>query len=117
MRAYQASNRELVRQAARAWKAENPQRCRTHNLNRQKRLRGRGKITIEQVAALNAKQGFRCVSCKTSTKDKFHPDHIQPIAKGGLNVIANIQILCPHCNFSKHAKDPIVWAREKGWLL
>lgn len=40
-----------------------------------------------------------------------------PLARGGSNWISNIQLLCPRCNTSKKALDPIVWAQREGRLL
>lgn len=117
MREYQAANRDIVRRASKVWKADNSDRCRFHTFNRKRRLRGRGTVTAAQIADIHARQKYRCAACRVDTRTSFHPDHIQPVAKGGLNVIANIQILCPSCNYSKHAKDPIAWARERGLLL
>ena len=50
-------------------------------------------------------QGGLCRACKVSLAVVgYHVDHIVAIAKGGLNVAANLQILCPRCNLSKGAK-------------
>ncbi len=62
-------------------------------------------------------QKKKCANCKKSLKGKWHLDHITPIARGGTNWTWNLQILCPHCNCSKNAKDPFIWARENGRLL
>jgi hypothetical protein len=29
----------------------------------------------------------------------------------------NVQLLCPPCNLKKHAKDPIQFMQERGFLL
>jgi 5-methylcytosine-specific restriction endonuclease McrA len=50
-------------------------------------------------------------------KAGFHVDHKIALANGGTNDRSNIELLCPPCNLRKHAKDPIVWARENGRLL
>ncbi len=34
---------------------------------------------------------------------KAHVDHVIPKAKGGLNCINNLRIMCEHCNISKNA--------------
>lgn len=48
----------------------------------------------------------KCALCKTLNDLTF--DHIQPLAHGGDNNLANIQILCSTCNNQKdnHMKDP-----------
>jgi hypothetical protein len=47
----------------------------------------------------------------------YHKDHIVPLARGGANWIANIQLTCPKCNFSKNRSDPIDFAKKLGKLL
>ena len=49
-----------------------------------------------------ARDGGACVQC--GSKKELHFDHIIPVAKGGGNVEANIQILCQSCNLKKADK-------------
>lgn len=119
MRAYQEANREACRRSAKAWKDAHPESGGRYASNRRARLKaapGEG-YTREDVDRLRHLQGNRCAYCRTSLDDGFHVDHIQPIAKRGEHSPRNLQLLCPPCNQSKHAKDPIVWAQEQGWLL
>jgi HNH endonuclease len=46
-----------------------------------------------------ARDGGSCVRC--GAKQDLHFDHIIPLAKGGGNMEANIQILCQTCNLKK----------------
>lgn len=49
-----------------------------------------------------ARDGGACVRC--GAKKELHFDHVIPVAKGGGNVEANIQILCQPCNLKKADK-------------
>ena len=42
---------------------------------------------------------------------------IKPLARGGTNQRTNLQLLCPPCNLSKSAKDPIDFMQSRGFLL
>jgi hypothetical protein len=49
-----------------------------------------------------ARDGGSCVRC--GSKQNLHFDHLIPVAKGGGNSEANIQILCEGCNLKKGDK-------------
>lgn len=53
-----------------------------------------------------ARDGGACVRC--GSKQNLHFDHIIPIAKGGGNSEANIQILCQTCNLKKSDKITMI---------
>lgn len=115
---------ESARQAARyaEWKAANPEKARELTRLRKARYRTRklrsgGSHTTKDVEAIYAMQNGKCAYCKTKVGEKYEVDHIQPLAKGGSNFAANLQILCPTCNRKKNATDPIEYARRLGLLL
>ena len=76
-----------------------------------------GSYPKEYPSILYCLQKGKCVNCKKILKNKYHIDHIQPVARGGTNHYWNLQLLCPSCNCRKYAKDPIVWANENGRIL
>ena len=81
-------------------------------INHQKRrlqLRNiEGEYNANDILNLFESQNYKCIYCEgsleSSGKNKYHIDHIIPICRGGTNWISNIQLLCPHCNCSKHDK-------------
>jgi hypothetical protein len=52
-----------------------------------------------------ARDGGSCIRC--GSRQDLHFDHIIPVAKGGGNSEANIQILCQSCNLTKSDKIAI----------
>lgn len=134
---YYAENRDKIIAYHKTRRLENPEpereRCRQYKLknpdvvaalNRKRKAIKKGAIgthTAADVFAIFDSQRGKCASCplklKKSGKNKFHVDHIMPLAKGGSNDKYNLQLLCPDCNLRKHAKDPIDWAQENGRLL
>ena len=89
-----------------------------NTLNRVARIKGAsGKHTREQILELREKQKNKCAVCRADASVSYHVDHIVPLASGGSNDISNIQILCPSCNTSKGAKDPVVFMHSRGFLL
>lgn len=107
---------------ARAWKEANPERARDlfrlARSRRRARIKGsEGSHTLEDLADIFEAQRGRCAYCRVKLTGKKHVDHIVPLARGGSNGRGNLQYLCPPCNQSKSAKDPIAFARERGLLL
>lgn len=109
---------EVNRANARQYYARHPEKYSAHARNRKARLRAaEGSHTAGEIKALYAKQGGRCPNCRCSLARGYHVDHVVPLIRGGSNWISNIQLLCPPCNTSKKAMDPIAWAQREGRLL
>lgn len=117
-REYIRRNRDRVLALAMKYRAENVDRFRAYRSNRRAREMHSGKgIKPEDIAMLMTKQKRKCACCKTNIKQLFHVDHIKPLARGGRHEKENIQLLCPPCNLSKGAKDPIDFMQLRGFLL
>jgi len=119
---YRAARADLIAKQKSEWKAANPEINAAHERNRRARIRNSpGSHSAEDIARIFERQRGLCAACHTklskSGKNKYHVDHIMPLARGGSNWPMNLQCLCPNCNMSKHSKDPIEWATEIGRLL
>jgi 5-methylcytosine-specific restriction endonuclease McrA len=116
---WQKNNTEKSRAATARWYKENPEKTKAinHN-NRARRAACEGKLSSGIAERLLAFQKNRCAVCRASLKRAgYHLDHVIPLARGGKNVDRNIQLTCPKCNQKKHAKDPIAFMQERGFLL
>src|SRR3972149_5906426 len=58
-----------------------------------------GKITRDEWVAVYERNGNKCANCHK--QKPLTMDHIQPLSKGGLHCIENIQPLCKSCNSQK----------------
>ena len=76
-----------------------------------------GKIKPSEIRELKIKQNNRCYWCSTSIAKTYQIDHYYPLSKDGEHLIENIVLACPHCNMSKHDKDPIEFANKLGRLF
>lgn len=102
----------------REWRNANPEKNRAALAKR----RSQKKNSNEHYTDVDVKnrlrwQQYKCACCKTDVSQSYHVDHIIPLAAGGTNDKLNIQILCPSCNLTKNAKDPISFMQSKGYLL
>lgn len=116
------SCREEIIKAVKAYGAENPEKLSAHSRNRRSRKRNaEGTHAAADILRIFDHQRGLCANCHSrlfkSGAKKYHADHIVPLARGGSNWPSNLQCLCPSCNLSKHAKDPIDWAKEQGRLI
>lgn len=130
---YYAANAEWLRERAKdwrianperasakdaAWRAANPEKVREQGRTRRARERNaEGSHTVEDIKSIYAAQKGKCACCGRKVGDVFQIDHIQPLSKGGRNDRRNLQITCPECNWSKHARDPVEFMRSLGRLL
>jgi 5-methylcytosine-specific restriction endonuclease McrA len=106
----------LAKQAA--WAKAHPDKVLVITMAKRARKRGApGKHTAEEVLRLYERQKRRCAVCQVSIADGYHRDHIVALSRGGSNDILNIQLLCKACNLGKHAKDPVKFMQERGFLL
>lgn len=97
------------------YRSRNPHKAREFSKNRKERKLGRlPRGTIKKIGEC---QKWKCAICNRGIIEKYHVDHIYPLAKGGAHEVSNIQLLCPSCNVRKSAKDPIDYMQEMVFLL
>jgi 5-methylcytosine-specific restriction endonuclease McrA len=114
---YYRRNRDCIAQRHAAWRQSNPGAMAAYSANRKAlEISAGGSYTTKDVQRLLVLQKKHCACCGQRLR-KFHVDHIQPLSKGGTNGPENLQLLCPSCNLSKSAKDPLAFMRSRGFLL
>lgn len=121
-RAWYAANKDRVSENGRAWRSANREaRAASCRNRRRMKYSADGKHTAFEVLSIFEHQRGLCAACNCkllkSGRERFHVDHITPLLRGGSNDKYNLQCLCPFCNLSKGAKDPIQWAEQNGRLL
>lgn len=116
-RANYALNREKYIALNKQWAKDNPEKMAVIRANRDKRVKGSGKLSKGIANKLMVLQKGRCACCGKSLNEGFHLDHVMPLALGGENVDSNIQLLTPTCNLKKKALHPIDYMQSKGRLL
>lgn len=131
--AYRAANIEKEKARSVKWRKDNPDKRRAHDAiyraahtesgriyrhNRRARIaENGGKLSPELVSKLIKLQRGKCACCGLRLGDNYHMDHIMPIALGGTNEDWNIQLLRATCNMQKHAKHPVDFMQQRGFLL
>lgn len=117
-REWHSRNKERHLETSRAWKRAHPELVRVnwHNRRALEKSNG-GKLSVGLAQKLIRLQKGKCACCGLDLGKNYHLDHIVPIARGGTNTDDNIQLLRAECNFSKGAKHPIEYMRQKGFLL
>lgn len=125
-RAKYLRNRDANLKRTKEWYQANTEAALAYQSARRKAIRDSGGVwrnkfspfPIGTLAELRRKQRGKCAVCRASLdRAGQHVDHITPIARGGTNHTSNLQLLCPRCNTSKGAKDPLVFMQARGFLL
>lgn len=114
-----AANTDKVKSAAAEWRAANPEARRVIEQNRRARKRkAGGKLSAGLADRLYKLQRGKCAcGCRQPLGSDYHLDHVMPLALGGANEDWNIQLLRQQCNNQKHAKHPIEFMQQRGFLL
>lgn len=115
---YRKENPDKVKAQFAAWAKAHPEANKVRVQNRRaRRIANGGVLSKGLVIKLLVLQKCRCPCCGDELGDDYHLDHITPLAKGGSNSDENMQLLKSLCNMQKHAKDPIEFMQERGFLL
>lgn len=117
--AWRAANKERCRTNLAEWHKANPEYHRIAEQNRRARKRANGgQLSPGLAEKLFKLQRGKCAGgCGKSLADGYNLDHRMPVARGGTNTDDNIQLLCPSCNRAKHAKHPVDFMQQRGFLL
>lgn len=118
-KAWASQNPEKIKRTLSAYYNSNKDKFKINVHNRRARIKGGGGRFSHGLAdRLLTLQRGKCACCKTDLgASGFHIDHHMPIALGGSNTDDNAQLLCPTCNLSKHAKHPVDFMQQRGYLL
>lgn len=112
------NNKEQHHLGVKEWQKKNPEKVKIiRAAKRARRAKAPGTYKVDDILAIKARQRHRCAYCRKRLDDRFHIDHIVPIALGGTNWPRNLQLTCPPCNLGKSAKEPTRFAREIGLLV
>lgn len=115
---YKEANREKLNASSEVYRKANLGVFRILSHNRRARVASvGGRLSKDIAKKLYDLQKGRCPCCGLSLGDDYHLDHVIPIALGGSNTDANIQLLRKKCNLQKNKKHPVDFMQSKGFLL
>lgn len=117
---WRSRNLEYIKRREAEYRRTNPGVRYLGRVNYRARKRNAsGAHSQADVAEIRRLQGNRCAYCAVDLQfvRRECVDHIIPLSRGGSNDRRNLQIVCEPCNCRKHAKDPLVFARQLGRLL
>jgi len=115
-RKYRLENPELAKMRYQAWEKSDAGKAWRRASNTARKLKKKGLFveTIKKDVLWERDAGV-CQRCRIALNylDQWHLDHIWPLARNGLHMYANAQVLCPSCNCSKKDSIPTVWEMLK----
>lgn len=122
---WRAAHPDQAKQHRRKWRERRIEREPAYWANKARRRRGRnwqtakrawqrradwlaaGDVTRQQLREVYARDGGRCVYCRTPVKAAFNPkrprgfDHVRPRIAGGKHTAGNLVVACRYCNERK----------------
>jgi len=115
---YADKNREKLAEKTKIYSKTNKGIASKKNNNSKRRsLFKDGDVTTQQLMDIEQKS-TKCYWCGNRlAKGKTHVDHYEPLSKGGKHTLSNLVVSCSHCNLTKQAKDPRLFAQKMGKLL
>jgi len=117
-KSYREANKDKIKEREKAYQQANKDNRNICHRNRRSRKRNaEGSHTSADIQQLLTLQRKKCAVCHTSITKGYHVDHVIPLAMNGSNDKYNLQLLCATCNLSKHAKHPVNFMQERGFLL
>lgn len=120
---YRFANRVKVSEAIKKSRERKPEKyAEIHRISIQNRRARQkqaiGKLSVGIAERLFALQRGKCAcGCGLPLGISYHRDHIMPLALGGTNTDDNIQLLRAKCNMRKHAKHPVEFMQQNGFLI
>lgn len=104
-RRYFQTHKEQVKEANNRYRIAHQAECNARGRNRRARVRNaEGSHTKQDIQRQYNAQRGKCYYCHKKLGDRYHVDHIVPIARGGSNGPDNLVVACPTCNCSKKDK-------------
>jgi HNH endonuclease len=117
-------DREKILERGTTWRRSNPEVVAAMYRNKKARRRSApGTHTASDVKEIWERQNHRCAvpNCphpiSEAGENKYHVDHVEPLARGGSNDRYNLQILCGTHNMQKNSACPYEWAQRNGLLF
>lgn len=107
-RLYRKMNADRLKVVHDKWIAENKALIKAVKMSYKARRRAQEKAgdSSRDIKNWISNQRLVCRWCNVDCSERFHVDHVQPLAKGGAHAISNLCIACPPCNLKKNARDP-----------
>lgn len=115
---WRSANRHRWSKYTATWRAKNPDAAIVIKHTRRARQRNaQGTLSKDLIKRLFSLQKGMCPCCRKPLGDDYQLDHKMPLALGGSNTDSNMQLLRAQCNRQKHAKHPVDFMQERGFLL
>lgn len=99
--------RVAAAERSRRWRRANPEKAAEWFRQRRQAIRAAtvaGPLSADALAARWAFFGGRCWLCRGEATEW---DHVKPVSRGGLHILANLRPACRACNVAKRDRWPL----------